>query len=434
MGEQIKKLGMLILIFALALSLSACSSFSSKPKTNMDTKYYQGYKGVEMQFSESLPPDRIYYYGDSEDNTFDVNLEVANKGSSWSRGGIFLSGYDPQMIEIDGITPDPSKSRACRLSIGNIGFGKFGGTLSCESFFLGAGEGGYFEIGKQDMFCPGGSHAGTFDIQRLYGGSGCMDAWFRSSGGDNWKGSIGWSNPDIDVEYANHGRLLIAMLQSVDFTRTYGIEYLLAGNNYEYPGGETRYVNFRGNVYAWPPGLDKTDQTFLVTNCYMYATYAAPVVCIDPSPFSESRKVCTPQAYSGTSGQGAPVAVNYIEQENTPRQAVFTIHIKNTGGGRVYNPGMLEVCSPYSPVRITSNELNVVFIGDIRVSGDLQRLECTPNDFVRLDPKTGEGIVTCSYDIPYSGLKSAYKAPLVVELWYGYEKTIEKRVSIKRAI
>jgi hypothetical protein len=70
----------------------------------------------------------------------------------------------------------------------------------------------------------------------------------------------------------------------------------------------------------------------------------------------------------------------------------------------------------------------------IRVSGDLQRLDCTPNDYIRLNPDTGEGIITCMYNIPYSGLRSAYETPLVVELWYGYSKTREKKVYIKRAI
>jgi hypothetical protein len=421
----------LITVLLLAMLLIAgCSSMGGK-KT-IDSRYYTGTRGVEIRLEDALPPSKMYYYGDVEDNTFDVTVEVKNQGSAWSRGGIFLSGYDPQMIQIDGINPNPSSSRACRLDIGNIGFGKFGGVLRCDSLLVGLGE-DYTEVGLKNLFCSGGPYAGKFDTSRLLGSNACSDFWYRRDG-NNQRWSVDFGNPDIDVEYANHGRLLITMLQGLDFSRTFGVEYLLAGNTYEFPGGETKYVNFKGNIVAWPPGLDSTQQTFLVTNCYLYATYAAPVVCIDPSPFSENRKVCTPKTYNGGGSQGAPVAVTSIEQENTPRQAIFTIHIKNVGSGRVYDPGALEICSPYSPARISNNELNVVYVGDIRVSGDLQRLDCSPNDFVRLDPKTREGIVTCAYDIPFEGLKSAYEAPLVVELWYGYEQTIQKTVSIKRAI
>jgi hypothetical protein len=434
LSQATKGISTSIALFLLLLFLlSGCTSLTKNSSNFADNKYYQGYQGVEMQFSQSLPPSRMYFYGDSQDNTFNVNVQVSNKGSAWSRGGIFVSGYDPMMIDIEGITPDASSSKACRIDIGNIGFGAFGGTLRCgNDLQIGLG-GDYTQINLNNLFCQDGKYLGKLDTSKLFGSLGCTDFSYKNNNGkQTW--SIDFGNAGIDADYANHGRLLISMLQSVDFSRTFGLEYLLAGNNYDYPGGEVQYLNFKGNIITWPAGLDMTEQTFLITNCYLYATYAAPITCIDPSPFSESMKVCTPKTYTGTSGQGAPVAVTYIEQENTARQAIFTIHIKNTGGGRVYDPGALEICSPYSPVRVTENELNKVYVGDIRVSGDLQRLECNPNDFVRLDPKTGEGIVTCVYDIPFSGLKSAYQAPLVVELWYGYEKTIQKKVTIKRAI
>ena len=439
MHEYKKKRGLLIsLVFLLLalLVLSSCSRIPGRRDPSQqfgnfeDNKYYQGFHGVEMAFVPGMPPSRIYYYGDTYDNTFDVNVEVGNVGSSWARGGIFLSGFDPTMMEFIGINPGRTSGRACIIDIGNIGFGEFGGTMRCENFFLGAGSQGTFEIGFRNLFGSSGPYAGTFDISRLFGG---IDAWYRHSSGQD-RLSIGFNNPGIDIEYANHGRLLIALLQGIDFSRSFGIEYLLAGDTYEFPGGEIGFVNFDGNIVNWPPGLDQTYQTFMVTNCYLYATYAAPVVCIDPAPFSQSRKVCRPKPFTGTKGQGAPVAVTYIEQENTPRQAIFTIHVRNVGGGQVYDPGRLEMCSPYFPAMVSNDDLNVVYVGDVRVSGDLQRLDCTPNDFVRLNPQTGEGIITCAYNIPFSGLKSAYQTPIVVELWYGYSKTIERRVLIKRAI
>jgi hypothetical protein len=426
----------ILLIAALIISsilISSCQTFGGS--RNANTNYYQGTRGLQMEIEQGMPPSRLYYYGDADDNTFDIGVKVQNRGSSYARGGIFLSGYDPQMIQIDGIIPDPSRSRACQIDIGNIGFGSFGGVLRCDNFNLALDRDGIRDIQLLNLFCPGGSYANRndFDITRVFGSGACTDFRYTNNG-VNQRWDIDFGNPDIDIEYANHGRLLIANFQGLDFSRTFGVEYLLAGNTYEFPGGETTYVNFDGNIVSWPPGLDSTQQTFLITNCYLYATYAAPVVCIDPSPFSESRKVCTPRQFTGTSGQGAPVAVTLIEQENTPRQSIFTIHVKNVGAGRVYDPGHLEICSPYSPVRVSGNSLNVVYVGDIRVSGDLQRLDCSPNDFIRLDPQTKSGIVTCSYDIPFGSIKSAYEAPLVVELWYGYEETTQRQITIKRAI
>ncbi|MFH0870795.1 MAG: hypothetical protein V1866_07110 [archaeon] len=419
------RIGVIAILLILALSITACSGIpSSAGKKPAETKYYQGYKGVETTVTRAMPPDKMYFYGDTEDNTFDVNVEVANQGASWARGGLYISGYDPTMIEIAGITPDRANGRDCVLNIGNLGFGKFDNTFTCSNFFIGEGD----NFKNMGVFIK--NLGSKFQMGRLTGG---VDLGWMKQGKEN-QFSLSLDNPNIDVDYSNHGRLLILASSALNFQDNFGLEYLLAGNNYEYPGGELAFMNFDGNIVSWPPGLDQTTQTFMITNCYVYSSYAAPVVCIDPAPFSENDKVCTPKPYTGTSGQGAPVAVTYIEQENTPRQAVFKIFVKNTGGGKVYDPGRLYKCSPYSPARVTAEDLNVVIVGDVRVSGDPMRLKCTPNDYIRLDPKTGEGLVTCVYDIPFSGLKSAYQAPLVVELWYGYSKSMEKKVTIKRAV
>lgn len=432
-----KKRGLLITIALLLLIILALSACSRIPRTRQsqfinfeDNKYYQGFQGVEMRFVPGLPPYKMYYYGSDYDNNFDVNVEVANIGSSWARGGLFLSGYDPNMMDVAGINPSRSSGRACMIDIGNIGFGEFGGSLRCEDFFIGAGTGGTFEFGIQDLFGSNGPYSGKFSLEKLFSG---IDIYHKETAGGQNRWSIGFNNPGIDIAYANHGRLLIALFQGIDFARNFGLDYLLEGDTYEYPGGELAYINFDGNIVNWPPGLDQSYTTFMVTNCFLYATYAAPVVCIDPTPFSDDRKVCIPRTFTGTKGQGAPVAVTYIYQENSPRQAIFEIHIRNVGGGDVYDPGRLEKCSPYFPGRVTNEDKNVIYIGDVRVSGDLQRLECTPNDYVRLDPITGEGIITCSYIIPFSGVRSAYQSPLVVELWYGYSKTMQKKVLLKRA-
>ncbi len=438
MRVKMKKRGIIItalfLLIINLLLLTACTGLQGRrtqtqPGNFEDNKYYQGYEGIEMRFAQGMPPYKLYYYGDQYDNSFDVNVEVGNIGSAFSRGALFLSGYDPTMIQVYGINPQRRSGQACMLDIGNIGFGTFGGTLRCDDFFIGASK-DYQTFGARNLDLSFLSEA--LNLGNLFGD---VNIYGQKTGGDDrWSVSVGFDNPNIDIEYANHGRLLVALFSVINFQNNFGVEYLLEGDTYEFPGGELAYINFDGNVVNWPPGLDQTYQTFMITNCFLYASYAAPVICIDPAPFSQDRKVCTPKLYTGTKGQGAPVAVTSIEQENTPRQAIFTIHIRNVGGGDVYDPGRLEMCSPYFPGRVTNEDKNVIYIGDIRVSGDLQRLDCTPNDFVRLDPSTGEGIVTCAYEIPFSGLRSAYQAPLVIELWYGYSKTMEKKVLIKRAI
>ena len=46
--------------------------------------------------------------------------------------------------------------------------------------------------------------------------------------------------------------------------------------------------------------------------------------------------------------------------------------------------------------------------------------------------RDGRGMITCRYDMEYQTAKSAYRAPLVLELWYGYSETQRRNVHIKR--
>ena len=129
--------------------------------------------------------------------------------------------------------------------------------------------------------------------------------------------------------------------------------------------------------------------------------------------------------------QGAPVAVTRILQENTRRSIIFTIEIQNVGRGKIIYPGDLELCSPYYPGRLGIQSLDTVILGDIRLSGSPQRLRCTPDtNIIKL--RDGRGQITCTYDLEYATAKSAYTAPLVIELWYGYMETQRRNVRIKR--
>jgi hypothetical protein len=171
------------------------------------------------------------------------------------------------------------------------------------------------------------------------------------------------------------------------------------------------------------------EQHIMMTNCYMYTTFAAPTVCIDPQPYSTNRKVCHPSISKWSNGQGSPLAISHVRQENTPRTAVFHIEVANVGPGHVWDPGKLEKCSPYYPGGAKSADLNTVWIGDVRI-GNTQ-LTCTPRTHFRLD-QAGRGRFTCTYPIEYAELNSAYQTGLVIELWFGYSVIQDRIIPVKR--
>jgi hypothetical protein len=445
MKEWTRLLGILC-VFALLIVVVGCAGRNDNQYLNPNAKYYVGTKGIETKFV-NVPP-RLYYYGPSDPNgnAFALGVEVQNRGASFSHGGIYLSGYDPNIVQFHEVPISPNQIQGCGISIGTIGWGEFGGIFRCDGVNVAIG-----------------SHTQSFSIESVnslisrFGGKAPwldstkfdFDVQYSNSDVTGSNFVVNLRNPETHLEYYQHGRLFIALFSGLDFRRNYGREFLLVGNTYELPGGEVAYFDYNGVVRGWPPGLDQYTAKLQLTSCYQYTTFADPIVCIDPDPYADVRKVCYPQSRTWNGGNGAPVAITSVEQENTPRYVIFRLNVKNIGTGTVYDPGSLEKCSPYYPGRASPNDKNVVYLGDVRIgnvglinsggfgtSGTLNGgmpggMECNPR-VIRLDPNTKAGTTTCKYPIQFAQIKSGYQTPLVVELWYGYSQTIERPFIIKR--
>jgi hypothetical protein len=417
----------LLLLTLAVFSIAGCSSSlfgSSNQNQYIDAtraKYFQGQYGVEMAFDQF--PDRLFYFesaGTSAVNDFPFSVAVRDVGASYSRGAIFVSGYDPHMIQIDEIKVASVTRGACSLRIGDYSLNKIGMFMSCGDNFAWSGNENNW---LQSIKVRGKQWFGDSILSKLSVG------FSRFQDGTN-RVDITYDNYTFPFAMREHGIMLIGILAGIDFTAFYGQEFLLAGNTYDYPGGEQDYISYHGHIVNWPQGADEVPQHFLATSCYMYTTFASPVVCIDPAPYSTNRKVCSPFMASWSSGQGAPVAVTSVQQENTPRTSVFHVTIKNVGAGTVFDPGALEKCSPYYPGGAKSADQNVVWLGEVRIGNTVITDRCTPQGLVRL--QNGQGSFSCVYPIEYAELNSAYETPLIIELWYGYSKTIEKAITVKQ--
>lgn len=424
-----------LLIVIMILFIVSCSGITGQKNglNNEYEKYFSGIEGVDVTIDEM--PSTIYYYDEPGNayNEFELSLRVENKGASFARGATYISGYNPNLIQFEEMPIGPGGMGSCGLSISSLGFGSLGGMFQCDGVQLGVGGNGNFYFGVDSLKSL---------VQSINNKFPEANWWIPENfdiGVDasqiNGQNLFNLHVNDIagygDIEYLGHGRLFIALFSGIDFTRTHGREYLLAGDTYEYPGGEEDYFLYHGHLLqtGWPPGLDYLTQKLLVTNCYFYTTYASPVVCIDPNPNSGKDKVCTPTMQSWSNSQGAPVAITSVEQENTPKKAIFHINIQNVGKGDVFDPGKLEKCSPYLNSRLRSEDKNIVYVGDVRI-GMTRLSNCVPDGIVRL--KNGRGTITCTYPYEYLDIASGYTTPLVVELWYGYSDTQERSFKIKR--
>ncbi|MFH1589792.1 MAG: hypothetical protein ABIB43_04465 [archaeon] len=423
-----KKLFIVTLILSLFM-ISACQNqttgYPSDPERD---QYYKGSEGVRMLIQPNSPPPRIYYYSDAptdDYNSFTIDMDIHNVGASWTKGGLYVSGYDPGLIKFVGFNIEKTGGgifENCRFNIRDLSWSNgISGFYGCNF-----GDGGGFEID--------GSGVRVNDLLDLFGI--CEDCpeidvnWDKDS--DSWNFNFDFSAFGLDIDMLHHGRALLIILDNIRFDRFNGETFLLAPDNYDYPGGESTIKSFVGSVQdTWPEGLDETDVTFMITSCYAYSTFATPIVCVDPAPFSQNEKVCYPGQIELKGSQGAPVAVTRVLQENTPRSIIFTIEVQNVGNGRVMYVGDLELCSPYYPGRLGVESLDTIILGDISMSGSSQRMKCTPNDQI-IKLRDGRGQITCIYDLEYATAKSAYKAPLLIELWYGYTESQRRNVQIKR--
>jgi hypothetical protein len=442
--KESHRLLMIIALMALMVTIVGCGYIGGSRNENANyntayAKFYKGTRGVEAVFKSM--PTRFYYYGpqDQQGNMFNIGIDIHNRGASYTRGAVFLSGYDPNLIVFEGFHPGRGSLSACGISFGSIGFGQLGGIFRCDGVEISGGQ-GITNVRIDSWKNLIGDISKRFpDAQWLSPDKFDMNVNIQNNpAGTNFL--VNFNDASIHADYFQHGRLFIAYLAGLDFIKLGGREFLLAANDYNFPGGEATYFDYKGTIVDWPAGLDQTKQSLLLTSCYQYTTYADPIVCIDPEPFSDSRKVCRPQSRTWSGGNGAPVSVTSVEQENTPRKIIFRINVKNVGRGTVYDAGQLEKCSPYYPRRTTPADLNVVDLGDVRVGtmglagrGGRGGITCYP-ERIRLDPTTRAGSTTCTYPMEYGDIKSAYQTPLVIELWYGYSEAIQRDMYIKRVI
>ncbi|MBU1976095.1 MAG: hypothetical protein KKG59_06855 [Nanoarchaeota archaeon] len=454
----------IILLVLATFLLSSCGSFG--PSGGGSEDEYTGTDGVNLRLMPGTPPSKVYFFSNpysDEDNFFPLTVEIHNKGASVAQGGLYISGYDPGFISIEGVNvqEEDRKWWDCDLDVTwleNAAAGWFAGG-SCVLFdglvVAGGGNRKEFDwsIGADLGKIIGYATNNDYEENKLLKVLDGLDVHFvRNDGPGPNRMGIDFSGGGVTLSRFDMARTAVwylnymygGMIQDGWINEAHGRQFVLWGDSNSFPGGEQDYQTFNAEIMNWPHGLEQTEQAFLFTSCYLYTTYASPQVCIDPFPESSDRKVCSPRTITYSKGQAGPVAITKIEQENTPRTIFFTIHVENKGKGRVYRMESLNKCDPLVADRVTAKDLNQVFVGYIGLAQDFligadagpmsdrAHFRCQPDTrLIRLDDK-GKGTIVCEYRIPYV-MKSAYLSPLVVSLWYGYSDTIMKKVTIKRA-
>ena len=200
------------------------------------------------------------------------------------------------------------------------------------------------------------------------------------------------------------------------------------------PDGGFDSVEFDGEINGDNLKVDMHDQVILATICYPYRTKAGPSVCVNPYPFdTNQKKICEIGSHILTS-QGAPIAITRIDEEASTNKIHFKISVKNVGEGDVVKLDALEECGSSGEGILERDDFDKIKIENVKVGSENILDSCGP--FVEGSSNTmklydGEGFIICSLDVSdLGGIKSAYTAPLNIELSYGYISTISKQIEI----
>ena len=105
---NLKKVFILTLFLVLLISISGCTGKKDVKKAVEEVR--TGTEGIVLSFLPNSPPEKVHVESPPVENTFDVILDIRNKGaypqpeqitgSGGPAGKVYLSGFDTNIIEL----------------------------------------------------------------------------------------------------------------------------------------------------------------------------------------------------------------------------------------------------------------------------------------------------------------------------------------------
>ncbi len=415
-----------------------------------------------VQESVSNPSADLY-------EAFRLQLVVANTGRADGIAAIYITGYDPNLFVVHPFGPFTMDlgARSCWQGTAGRIDNQWDAYIACinERDMIGIGVQWGDErslrldtrdvnigelLGRIPELWGGESSRALHFFDRVFGPVNLNCNWQGSRpegdisiGGSSSGCSFSFRYPHEYLNRPSRGTLTLAhyaalvrdckngciLVPSALLAQDY-----LGGNTDQTPGGER--VNIDVGVWVdrnrWPENYLRHDQLFQVSTCALYTTYLTPSVCIDPTPaVSAADKACVAGRIPLEQNQGAPIRVSRIDQVSQGPRIMFTIHVENVGGGRVFSPGAIDMCSPATPSVFSRELIDIVKVIDARLIGTTEALDCGTTGQIRL--RDGRGQINCFYELtPQSVRAGAYQTALNLELGYLYRTTQTVQSTIHR--
>lgn len=198
--------------------------------------------------------------------------------------------------------------------------------------------------------------------------------------------------------------------------------------------GDSRLVSFDVKVNTLTRDEYKVNPTttILATICYPYKTIAVAPVCIDQNPYGTTEKLCEMGTVSLRGGQGAPVAVEEVEQgfsvSNNKFIPQFKIFVENVGEGKIVDAADIE-----NACGAKEAKYNIIYLKEAKLLG--KALECSApgstKAVLNLDSEKDRNYFLCRYSEGFEKADNQFYTDLSVELAYGYIVEKPKDVEIE---
>ncbi len=95
------KISKMIIVIILIIFVFGCGTKGARP--DLEEDIYRGHEGLEIEFLRDVPPSQTFAQSGDE---YEVALELKNQGTFPLRGKLYLSGFDPNIIQFSKLGID----------------------------------------------------------------------------------------------------------------------------------------------------------------------------------------------------------------------------------------------------------------------------------------------------------------------------------------
>ncbi|MBI2151428.1 hypothetical protein HYU21_01735 [Candidatus Woesearchaeota archaeon] len=188
---------------------------------------------------------------------------------------------------------------------------------------------------------------------------------------------------------------------------------ILKGRSLNYPAGETAFIEFLAFTNDLYLNAQEMPLTYFIKASYQSEFEFADTICLNPNLYAVYDSGCQVESEKSYSGQGAPVAINELQEIMSPgsaSQVEFRIKVGNRGNGRAKWLELLDA-------KLGGKEINCYFKD---IGAALYKINFP-------EEQGQETVLICRQPLTE---RNSYMTSLYLHFGYGYELKKEQKIKM----